>query len=71
MTMPRKTGDIMLARLLTEVEQSILDLLQSEAKVICVQPGDDGFQELFNDNSQEVPRQMTGVHLAAYFGLRE
>jgi hypothetical protein len=53
------------------VEQSILDLLGSEAKVSA------SSQALIASTlyldvpgySQRVPRQMTGVHLAAYFGL--
>ena len=57
----------------TEVEQLVLDFLESEAKVSSScqamaasksYSGDSGY-------SQEVPRQMAGVHLAAYFGLKE
>jgi hypothetical protein len=50
-----------------EVEQLILDLLESEAKVssssqaMMVRGGYSGI----------VPKQMTGLHLAAYFGLSE
>jgi ankyrin repeat protein len=54
-------------------EKMILDLLKSEAKVSAANQAmlasrsgswDSGY-------SQRVPRQVTGVHLAAYFGLRE
>jgi len=57
----------------TEVEQLALDFLESEAKVCSscqammaskMYSGDFGY-------SQRVPRQMAGVHLAAYFGLKE
>jgi ankyrin repeat protein len=52
----------------TDVEQSILDLLQSETKLsACSQVM--MISGSLNDNSQQVPTQMTGVHLAAYFGL--
>jgi ankyrin repeat protein len=56
-----------------EVEQLIRGLLENDAKVAaCSQammasklyPGDSGY-------SQRVPRQIAGVHLAAYFGLKE
>jgi hypothetical protein len=53
-----------------DVEQPILDLLKSEAKVSAssqVMMASKGYRGY----SQKVPRQMTGVHLAAYFGLRE
>jgi ankyrin repeat protein len=55
------------------VEQLVLALLESEAKASASSqvmmssrhyPSGSGY-------SQRVPRQMTGVHLAAYFGLRE
>ena len=50
------------------VEQSILDLLGSEAKVSASSQALIA-SRLYSDYSQRVPRQMTGVHLAAYFGL--
>ena len=52
----------------TEVVQLILNFLENEAKVsgssqaMMASRGYSGY-------SQNVPRQMTGVHLAAYFGL--
>jgi hypothetical protein len=55
---------------LAEVDQFILHFLESEAKVsassqaMMVSRSSSGY-------SQNVPRQMAGVHLAAYFGLRE
>ena len=53
------------------VEQSILDLLGSETKVSAssqalIASRLDSYDHSY---SQRVPRQMTGVHLAAYFGL--
>ena len=55
------------------VEQSILDLLGSEAKVSASSQALIASRLYSNDSgcSQRVPRQMTGVHLAAYFGLTE
>jgi hypothetical protein len=55
---------------LAEVDQFILHFLESEAKVsassqaMMVSRSSSGY-------SQNVPRHMAGVHLAAYFGLRE
>jgi hypothetical protein len=55
------------------VERSILDLLESEAKVSASSQamiaskryaGHPGY-------SQEVPKRIRGVHLAAYFGLEK
>ena len=56
-----------------EVEQLILDLLGNEAKVSASSQAMMVAEEYRNDNnySQEVPRQLTGVHLAAHFGLTE
>jgi hypothetical protein len=55
----------------TEVEKLILGLLESETKnsaanqaMLASREGSRG-----SDYSQKVPRQVTGVHLAAYFGL--
>ena len=56
-----------------EVEQLILDFLKSEAKVSsCSQAmmASRGYS-WESDYRQELPSQMTGVHLAAYFGLKE
>jgi hypothetical protein len=51
-----------------EVEKSIVDLIQSESKLsACSQVM--MISGSLNDNGQQVPSQMTGVHLAAYFGL--
>jgi len=57
----------------TEVEQSILDFLESEAKVSgCCQAIMTSRLGLeYSRYSHIMPRQMTGVHLAAYFGLGE
>ena len=56
----------------TEVEQLILDLLGNEAKVSASSQAMMVAEEYRYDNySQEVPRQLTGVHLAARFGLTE
>ncbi|KAI9765361.1 MAG: hypothetical protein M1840_007441 [Geoglossum simile] len=53
----------------TEVEQLIQDLLENETSVSAAS------QAMMAGNhphySQEVPREVTGVHLAAYFGLVE
>ena len=54
-----------------EVEQSILDFLWSEAKVsasvqVLIASRNYGG---YSGYSQNVPRQMIGVHIAAYFGL--
>ena len=57
---------------LGEVEELIVDFLKSEAKVaassqaMIVSP-----DYHFRGYSQEAPQQMKGVHLAAYFGLRD
>jgi Ankyrin repeats (3 copies) len=52
----------------TEVEQLILDLLESEAKV-CASSQAMMTSRTYSNYSQIIPRQVTGVHLAAYFGL--
>jgi ankyrin repeat protein len=51
----------------TEVEQRMLDLLKDEAKVSA------SCQAMMVSRrySQNVPRQITGLHLTAYFGLKE
>jgi ankyrin repeat protein len=54
----------------TGAEQLILDFLENEAKVsgssqAMMASGS------YSDYSQDVPRQIRGVHLAAYFGLKE
>ena len=54
----------------TEVEQLILDLLESEAKVSSSSQAMMALRS-YSGYSQRVPRQITGAHLAAYFGLRE
>ena len=56
-----------------EAEQSVLHFLKNGAKVSASSQAmmlskDDS---RFSGYSQHVPRQMTGVHLTAYFGLRE
>ena len=57
----------------TEVEQLILDLLENEAKISGCSQVMMASRRYLGDSSysQKVPRQMTGVHLAAYFGLKE
>jgi ankyrin repeat protein len=52
------------------VEQLILDLLESEAKVSAANQAMLASKSR-SGYSQRVPKQMTGVHVAAYFGLRE
>jgi ankyrin repeat protein len=54
----------------TQAEQLIVNFLESKAKVSAssqamMTSGN------YRDYSQRVPRQMTGVHLGAYFGLKE
>jgi hypothetical protein len=51
----------------TEVVQLILGFLESESKVA----GSSQAMMASSGYSQTVPRQMIGVHVAAYFGLRE
>ena len=55
----------------TEVEKLILGLLESETKKSAASQAifASKRQRWYFDYSQRVPRQMTGVHLAAYFGL--
>jgi hypothetical protein len=56
----------------TEVEQSILNLLKSEPKVSASSQAMMVAGEYrYRDYSRQVPRQITGVHLAACFGLTE
>jgi Ankyrin repeats (3 copies)/Ankyrin repeats (many copies) len=52
----------------TEVGQLILDFLESEAKVSGSSQAMMASRG-YSDYSQNVPRQMTEVHLVAYFGL--
>jgi hypothetical protein len=52
----------------TEVGQLILNFLENEAKVSGSSQAMMASRG-YSDYSQNVPRQMTGVHLAAYFGL--
>ena len=51
----------------TKVEKSIVDFLKSEAKL----SGSIQAIMLSYGGSQHTPKQTTGVHLAAYFGLKE
>jgi Ankyrin repeats (3 copies)/Ankyrin repeats (many copies) len=56
----------------TEVEQLILNLLKSEPKVSASsQAMMVAGKYRYSNYSQEAPRQITGVHLAACFGLTE
>ncbi|KAF4626835.1 hypothetical protein G7Y89_g11321 [Cudoniella acicularis] len=55
----------------TEVEQLILDLLESEAKVSSSSQAMMVSRSKYPRYSERVPKQMTGLHLAAYFGLSE
>ena len=54
-----------------EIEQLILDFLWNEAKVSASSQAlmAYGAYEGYSGYSQRVPRQMIGVHLAAYFGV--
>ena len=54
----------------TEVGQSILDFLESEAKVAGSNQAMMATKK-YSGFCRTVSRQMTGVHVAAYFGLRE
>lgn len=54
-----------------EVEKLVLDFLQSETKVSSSSQAMIATKgSYYRGYSQRVPKQMTGVHLAAYFGLR-
>jgi hypothetical protein len=53
-----------------EEEPLILDLLGNGAKVVAASQAMMASGK-YSDYSQRVPRKMTGIHLAAYFGLRE
>jgi ankyrin repeat protein len=56
----------------TEVERSVLALLESEANVSASNQAMMASEKYrYGDYSQEVPKNVTGVHLAAYFGLEE
>jgi ankyrin repeat protein len=57
----------------TQDEPLIIDLLEREAKVSSSSQAMIAFRPYFSDPgySQRVPRQMVGVHVAAYFGLWE
>jgi ankyrin repeat protein len=57
----------------TEVNQLILRLFKNEAKVSACSQAMMAFKSFlrYRGYSQRVPRQTTGVHLAAYFGLDE
>ncbi|KAI1092560.1 ankyrin repeat-containing domain protein [Rostrohypoxylon terebratum] len=55
-----------------EVENLVLDFLQTESKVLGSSQAMMATQDYrYHGYSQDVPRQITGVHLAAYFGLRD
>jgi hypothetical protein len=54
----------------TEVKQLILDFLENDAKVSAFSHAMMTSKGYFR-YSQNEPRQMTGIHLAAYFGLKE
>jgi hypothetical protein len=56
----------------TQVERSVLALLESEAKVSASSQAMMASEKYrYGKYSQEVPKNVTGVHLAAYFGLEE
>lgn len=56
-----------------DVEQSVLDVLESEAWIAGPSQVTKAFKLWSYDSgySQRVPRQISGAHVAAYFGLRE
>ena len=54
---------------LLEIEQMILDFLWNEAKVSASTQALFAYKIKWRDYSQWVPRQMKGLHLAAYLGL--
>ncbi|KAF2179509.1 hypothetical protein K469DRAFT_300743 [Zopfia rhizophila CBS 207.26] len=53
-----------------EMVQSVLRLLESKAKVSAASQAMMASRD-FSGYSQRVPKRLTGVHLAAYFGLRD
>ena len=58
------------ARAALPMAQLVVDFLESAAKVSGSSQAMMAFRDL-SGYSQRVPRQMTGMHLAAYFGLEE
>ena len=56
------------ARATSAVEQLVVDFLENEVKVFSSSQAMMASKG-YPNYSQHVPRQMTGVHLAAYFGL--
>ncbi len=58
------------ARATSAVEQLVVDFLKNEAKVSSSGQAMMA-SESYSGYSQRVPRQMKGVHIAAFFGLRE
>jgi hypothetical protein len=72
MTMPREIGDIMSVQLQQRVQHSIPGFLENEAKVSSSSPAimaSNGYR--YGSCSQVVPKRMTGVHLASWFGLTQ
>ena|SRR5947209_3420468 len=63
-------GDYHVQAASIEKEQLILDLLGSGVKISAASQAVIA-SERYSDCSQRVPRQITGVHLAAYFRLSE
>src|SRR5579871_4248882 len=55
---------------LVEVNESFLDFLENEAKVSASSQAMMASRSYYG-YSQRVPRQMTVIHLTAYFGLRQ
>jgi hypothetical protein len=58
------------ARATSTVEQLVVDFLKSKTKVSSSGRAMMA-SRIYSSYSQRVPRQMRGVHLAAYFGLKE
>jgi hypothetical protein len=59
------------ARATSAVEQLVVDFLKSEVKVSSSSQAMMDPRGYYSNYSQDMSRRMTGVHLAAYFGLRE
>jgi Ankyrin repeats (many copies) len=55
-----------------EIQQSILDFLENTSKVSSASQAMMAWRQYYgNLESQRVPREVTGAHLVAYFGLSE
>src|SRR5262249_43372996 len=57
------------ARECSELSSEVMSFLQSTAKVEASSQAMSGLYSGLPNYSQEIPKNMTGLHLAAYFGL--